>query len=241
MPSAVDECLVERDTRPAEMFGWQCRMLERYGFSIPEGGRVLDFGSGAGGLVEAYRAAGIDAYGCDVAVEHETDRQRLIEADPYRIPYPDSWFDLVVSNQVFEHVQNPIEAFAEITRVLRPGGLSLHMFPGRWRIREGHTFVPLASVFRSRWWLWLWAALGVRNEFQRGLTASKVADLNREFLTTKTCYLTRRQLRRSAPGVIFAERFQIGLAAERRGLPRALVALAPLYSTFRSRIIITRA
>src|SRR5436190_21919327 len=151
MASVVEARPSVGETRAAEMFGWQQRMLERYGYELPHGSRVLDFGSGAGGLVEAYSAAGMDSYGCDIEIDRESDRQRIIEADPYRIPYPDDWFDLVVSNQVFEHVQNPEEAFAEITRVLKPGGLSLHMFPGRYRIKEGHTYVPFASILRARW------------------------------------------------------------------------------------------
>jgi SAM-dependent methyltransferase len=240
-PSVAEARSTARDARAEEMFAWQQRMLREYGYELPPGSRVLDFGSGAGALVDTYRAAGLDSYGCDIEIDRESDRQRLIETDPYRIPYPDDWFDLVVSNQVFEHVQNPEEAFAEIARVLKPGGLSLHMFPGRYRIREGHVFVPFASVFRPRWWLRLWAAAGVRNEFQHGLPSSEVADRNHEFLTSKTRYLTRRELKRAAPGVIFVESLQIEMAVERRGLPRALRALAPFYSAFRSRIIITRA
>ena len=42
------------------------------------------------------------------------------------LPYTDGRFDLVISDQVLEHVQcPPIDAVAEMMRVLRPGGLLL--------------------------------------------------------------------------------------------------------------------
>ena len=45
------------------------------------------------------------------------------------IPYPDETFDLVLSHDVLEHVEDPRISVAEIRRVLRPGGLSVNVFP----------------------------------------------------------------------------------------------------------------
>jgi SAM-dependent methyltransferase len=181
---------------------------------------------------------GWDAYGCDVVLEEETERQRLIQMEPYRIPYPDDFFDVAVSNQVFEHVQNPEEAFAELERVLKPDGVGLHVFPGRYRIKEGHTFVPFGSVLRARWWLRLWAMLGVRNSFQHGLSAKEVARRNREFLTAQTRYLRRREIRRCAPRVEFVELRHLEMV---RPWPHwVLRPLAPVYSALRTRMILTR-
>jgi SAM-dependent methyltransferase len=101
-----------------------------------------------------------------------------------------------VSDQVLEHVQNYPQAIAEMHRVLRPGGAFLHAFPSRYRPVEGHISVPLASFFRPRWWLWLWAALGIRNEFQRGLHAREVVNRNVHFLKHGTNYLTAHEIKR---------------------------------------------
>jgi SAM-dependent methyltransferase len=38
-------------------------------------------------------------------------------------------FDLILSNDVFEHVPNPAKAFAECARVLKPGGIMLATMP----------------------------------------------------------------------------------------------------------------
>ncbi len=42
--------------------------------------------------------------------------------DLTRLTYPDESFDVVISQDVIEHVPDPTRAFAEISRVLRPGG-----------------------------------------------------------------------------------------------------------------------
>ena len=37
-------------------------------------------------------------------------------------------------------------------------------------------YVPLASLIQTRWWLGLWALLGVRNEFQQELGWREVTE-----------------------------------------------------------------
>ena len=60
------------------------------------------------------------------------------------LPFGDDTFDVVISDQVFEHVV-PIEASVrEIERVLKPGGVSYHHFPSRAVWREGHIGIPFA-------------------------------------------------------------------------------------------------
>jgi len=56
--------------------------------------------------------------------------------------------------------------------------------------------VPLAALFRPRWWLWLWALLGVRNEFQQGMPAAEVVEKNVHFLKNGTNYPPTRQVKR---------------------------------------------
>ena len=104
--------------------------------------------------------------------------------------------DVVISDQVFEHVLDYPRTIAELHRVMRPGGVFLHSFPSRYRCIEGHIFVPMTSMFRPRWWLWLWAALGIRNEFQVGLPAAEVVERNVQFLERGTLYLGPRRIKR---------------------------------------------
>jgi SAM-dependent methyltransferase len=119
------------------------------------GAKVLDFGCGAGRMVEMLREAGFDAYGVDIRwpgadygdlEDTELGRAGLLRyyepAGP--LPFGDDTFDVVVSDQVFEHVE-PLQAtIDELERVTRPGGISYHHFPFRTVWREGHIGIPLA-------------------------------------------------------------------------------------------------
>ena len=96
--------------------------------------RVLDFGCGAGGLMSAISALGYDTYGCDIVISDEVaknDRVKKIADTPYRVPYDDNQFDVVVSTTVLEHARNPDEYMPEICRVLKAGGYAMHLMPAR--------------------------------------------------------------------------------------------------------------
>jgi hypothetical protein len=49
--------------------------------------------------------------------------------DVMKLSYPDASFDLIVSNDVLEHIPDPQMALRECFRVLRPGGSLLATFP----------------------------------------------------------------------------------------------------------------
>jgi SAM-dependent methyltransferase len=225
----------------------QRTLLGEAGWRLSAGAAVLDFGCGDGRLVSAWRAAGYDARGCDIALERETDALRLIPTDPYRVPFADEQFELVVSDQVLEHVADHEAAFREIARVLRPGGAALHIFPSRLRPIEPHTFVPLGGVLQQRGWLRLWAAIGVRNSFQRGKSAADVAERNRQYLRDSTTYLTRRQLVALAQPHFRSIRFAEGeMLAHTYGrarvvgrIPLVRRAATPLYAALHMRVVLT--
>lgn len=50
------------------------------------------------------------------------------------LPFDDASFDTVLSNQVFEHVRDPRAFFAELARVLRPGGRLIVTVPFSYRV-----------------------------------------------------------------------------------------------------------
>ena len=174
-------------------------------FPDPPKVKILDFGCGQGELVRRLLERNYNAYGCDRDAywsgELEVDEQRLevIDAEPYRLPFSDDSFDVVVSTSVFEHAQNKEECFREIHRVLRPGGYSIHLLPSKWYLpREPHIFVPLANYFWPkcpRWWLALWARLGVRNSFQHEMTWREVLESNARYCESGISYWSNRRYR----------------------------------------------
>jgi ubiquinone/menaquinone biosynthesis C-methylase UbiE len=48
------------------------------------------------------------------------------EADIQDLPYHDETYDVIISDQVIEHIENPQKAIRESYRVIKKGGLSIH-------------------------------------------------------------------------------------------------------------------
>ena len=99
----------------------------------PEG-VVLDLGAGAGvvphmnffGLAE--RVCGIDPDAVVLSNPH-LDECRVGSGES--IPFEDATFDLVFSNNVLEHLSESGAVFAEVYRVLKPGGVFVIKTPNR--------------------------------------------------------------------------------------------------------------
>ena len=108
-------------------------------FSLGEirpGAAVLDFGCGAGfDLYVASRLVGKSGLVCGVDLTREMiDRTmenlngagvtnyELKQIDAEEIPYPENFFDVVISNGVINLSPFKLACFREIYRVLKPGG-----------------------------------------------------------------------------------------------------------------------
>jgi SAM-dependent methyltransferase len=93
---------------------------------------VLDLGCGGGKLFPRdYRAPGRRVVGVDLdpAIRENPllDERHLASIDD--LPLPDASVDLVYSRYVMEHVERPEAVFAEVARVLRPGGVFIVLTP----------------------------------------------------------------------------------------------------------------
>jgi SAM-dependent methyltransferase len=117
---------------------------------------VLDFGAGRGGGIVAARAAGnsykaflqdlrslgarVTACDVDDAVRAHpaADDIALIDSDG-ALPFADESFDLIVSDNTFEHIARPEQVARELLRVLRPGGYICARTPNK------HGYVAVAA------------------------------------------------------------------------------------------------
>jgi ubiquinone/menaquinone biosynthesis C-methylase UbiE len=181
---------------------WFLSLLGDFGANITSNTAILDFGCGNGSLVKNLLDSGFNAKGCDLKFKPGMDVDLLIKCnlinniniDPYRLPYSDNTFDIIVTNQVMEHVQNYEETIVEMRRILKSDGVCLHMFPSRLRPIESHVYVPFASIMRSYPYLLMWAMLGLRKTNQTGMNAKDIARANQTYLNTCTNYLSGRQI-----------------------------------------------
>ena len=232
--------------------GTQFSVAKANGFVLPDGARVLDLGCGNGSGVAALLALGFEAVGCDLRLRksgphrdrlYREGRLRVMES-PRRLPFDDETFDGVFSQNVLEHVQDYEATLSEIARVLKPNGVSVHMFPSCWTLVEGHVHVPLATFFRPYWYLLLWAWVGVRKRSQNGWSAIRTARHNRWYLTTATNYLSGRRImdyaQRHFETRAFCER-QAWLDASRIVRRFPFLRVVPVWwlrRTFRTRILL---
>jgi SAM-dependent methyltransferase len=55
-----------------------------------------------------------------------------VQGDGTRIPFPDATFDCVIASEVLEHIADDVACLAELTRVLKPGGVLAATVPAEW-------------------------------------------------------------------------------------------------------------
>ena len=135
-------------------------LVRRRAGSRSESFRVLDFGCGHGSLVKMLRDQGIEAYGADVFYEGaDWSSDPVLEglraegvvreiSEDGLVPFDDGFFNLVISNQVYEHIEDLDGVNAQLGRVLDPTGSMYHHFPSRSVLREGHIGIPFAHWMR---------------------------------------------------------------------------------------------
>ena len=122
-----------------------------------ESSTLLDYGCGAGEIVQLASSAGMDAYGVEMFYGGGSARDavaragllgtRVLELEDGVIPFPDSRFDVIVSNQVFEHIDDFEPPVREIHRVMKSGGVFINIFPSVEVWREGHIGIPFVHWF----------------------------------------------------------------------------------------------
>lgn len=62
----------------------------------------------------------------------EVDKSGARNEDITRLTFADNSFDLILTSDVMEHVYDYAAAFAEISRVLKPGGVHIFSIPNAW-------------------------------------------------------------------------------------------------------------
>jgi SAM-dependent methyltransferase len=115
--------------------------------------RILDAGCGGGEYVRALARLGADAHGLELGDEKLATARRLPaelaarirEGDIERAPFESQSFDVLLANEMLEHVPDDAAALREMWRLLRPGGRLVLLSPNRLHPFETHGVFALAS------------------------------------------------------------------------------------------------
>jgi SAM-dependent methyltransferase len=106
------------------------------------GGLVLENGCGVGMYVQKLSGFGGRVIGLEYDLERATEAglnsKEIVNAAGEFIPLPASTFDLILSHEVIEHVQNDRATICEMIRVLKPGGRAVIFSPNRGYPYETH-------------------------------------------------------------------------------------------------------
>jgi len=128
-------------------------------------GRVLENGCGVGSYLKRLAERASQATGLEVEFERAQEARalglRTLCAVGEQLPFADQEFDLVLSHEVLEHVNDDQQVIREITRVLKPGGRLVLFCPNRgypfethgiyWRGKYHFGNIPLVNYLPRVW------------------------------------------------------------------------------------------
>lgn len=161
MPSTtpvLSESEVRRSKRQRGVIVRRIKRLLDSGLETPRNtysNTVIRFAGGANCILDigcGYTAPDLEKLHVNSALKVGTDivdglcpaaspSVRFIQADCSRLPFYDAIFDLVICRSVFEHLEDPLATFCEVSRVLAPRGVFVFLTPNRW------DYVSLAASF----------------------------------------------------------------------------------------------
>lgn len=115
---------------------------------IDPGMHLLDIGAGAG-IVKEMNFKGLVAKAIGI------DPDPRVQLNPFldegyvgfgdKLPFADHSFDVVICDNVLEHLENPLQVYTEVFRVLKPGGKFLFKTPNRFH------YMPLIATITPVW------------------------------------------------------------------------------------------
>ncbi len=120
------------------------------GFQFPESAEILDIPCGPGRLTWELRKLGYRVTAADLVPEcFEAGEPPAVHADMnHPLPFPDESFDLILSAEGVEHLENPWLAFREFSRILKTSGTLVITTPNYSNIERRVAYLLKGSAAR---------------------------------------------------------------------------------------------
>lgn len=110
--------------------------------ALPSSARILDAGCGSGrNMVELARrgpVTGIELSETSVALARQREAGEVVAGSVLEMPFAEDSFDLAVSLDVIEHLDDDLAALRELRRTVAPGGALLVTVPAYQWLWSGH-------------------------------------------------------------------------------------------------------
>ena len=135
--------------------------------------RVLDLGCGAGGTGYAFACAGSTVVAADIRMDfrHPHDSITYFGTRAEQLPFSDKSFDIIIMQDVWEHLPDLERSLSEVRRIIDPNGCLYISTPNRWSLlnatADPHWHVPLVSVLPRRKVEWVIKKLLKRDTRER--------------------------------------------------------------------------
>lgn len=108
--------------------------------ALPDGATVLDLGGGRRCVYASsvqppgrLNLVAVDISADELAMNDDVSEKRVADVAA-GLPMPDACVDLIVSRALLEHVRGVPAAIGHMGRVLKPGGVALHLVPCRYSL-----------------------------------------------------------------------------------------------------------
>ena len=118
---------------------------EKLGFIAKNSRKILDVGGGRPFQKILSRHRDLLRDKDYITLDIDPNTKPTVVGDAHNMPFPDSSFDAVTHIYVFEHLDSPPKAAAEILRVLKPGGYMLGIMPFI------HPYHARKNAYRDLW------------------------------------------------------------------------------------------
>ena len=143
MSQRVEPSSAARDMEKAALRGepsyvWRAGQQRRFEMILASAGErvkgaILEDGCGVGMYMARFQGHTPRVYGLEYDYERAQDALKVsplvLNGAGEHLPYPANSFDLILSHEVLEHVQDDRQSAAEIVRVLKPGGRAVIFVP----------------------------------------------------------------------------------------------------------------